>query len=369
MKYIPVIALFIMILTGCNEAAKNKYTISGTIDKPIEGYVFLQKRVSGVLTSVDSVKPENNAFTFTGTVEFPEVKYINIPETKSLIPFFLEASEITISINTTDINATSIEGSKSQAENEAFLDLQDQYQMKIREDYSFYKKAEEMKDSAKMQLYDSLYEVHEAERIAFIRQFVTENNKSVISPYILYRNSFEFEAAEIETMFNNFDPSISKSEYYAYLEEYIGVLKRVALGQLYVTFMMEDTTRTKVAISSLVGGKYVLLDFWASWCGPCRDENPNLVGIYNDFKDKGFEIVGISLDTNKESWLKAIQDDQLTWTHLSDLKGWENSAARIYGVRAIPANVLLDKDGYIIAKNLKGEDLREKLESIFKSNV
>jgi thiol-disulfide isomerase/thioredoxin len=118
-----------------------------------------------------------------------------------------------------------------------------------------------------------------------------------------------------------------------------------------------------------VGGKYVLIDFWASWCGPCRAENPNLVKVYNDFKDKGFDIFGVSLDTDRKSWLKAIKDDNLTWHHVSDLKGWENSAAQVYGVRAIPANVLLDKDGYIIGKNLRGEDLRKKLEAVFASNI
>jgi peroxiredoxin len=128
---------------------------------------------------------------------------------------------------------------------------------------------------------------------------------------------------------------------------------------------LPDPNGNQVTLSSFKG-KYVLLDFWASWCGPCRRENPVVVDAYNKYKDKNFTIFSISLDNDKEKWLKAIQKDGLTWTHASDLQGWESGAARKYRVEAIPANFLLDTAGNIIARNLRGEELEEKLSEILK---
>jgi peroxiredoxin len=116
---------------------------------------------------------------------------------------------------------------------------------------------------------------------------------------------------------------------------------------------------------SQLRGKYVLIDFWASWCGPCRKENPNVVANYNKYKSKGFEILGVSLDKNAEAWKKAIADDGLTWKHISDLKGWSSDHARLYSVSSIPQTLLLDKEGKIIQRNLRGEQLAAKLKEIF----
>ena len=130
-------------------------------------------------------------------------------------------------------------------------------------------------------------------------------------------------------------------------------------------FTMADTSGKAVSLSSFKG-KYLLVDFWASWCKPCRFENPNVVAAYNQYKDKNFTILGVSLDENKNAWLKAIEADGLTWTQVSDLKGWENSAAALYGVRSIPYNLLLDPNGNIIAENLRGKELTATLEKFLK---
>ena len=120
-----------------------------------------------------------------------------------------------------------------------------------------------------------------------------------------------------------------------------------------------------MSLSSLKG-KYVLVDFWASWCGPCRRENPNVVKIYDEYKDKGFDIFGVSYDTKKDNWRNAIKDDGLTWNQVSDLKGWENATSDVYGIKAIPSNMLLDKDGKVIAKNIFGKRLSDKLAKLIK---
>jgi peroxiredoxin len=133
-----------------------------------------------------------------------------------------------------------------------------------------------------------------------------------------------------------------------------------------VDFALNDTTGNPIAISSFKGD-YLLIDFWASWCGPCRRENPNVVALYNDFKDKGFEIIGVSFDDDGNKWINAIHQDGLIWPHVSDLKGWGSAAGKLYGINSIPATVLLDRDGIIIAKNLRGDALRKKLEELYAS--
>ena len=153
-----------------------------------------------------------------------------------------------------------------------------------------------------------------------------------------------------------------------YVKDLDGIIKQlenVQIGKVAPEFSLPDTAGVSVSLSDF-RGKYVLLDFWASWCPPCRRENPNVVKAFNEYKDKNFTIVGISLDKDKSKWMKAIADDNLTWTHLSDLKYWDSEIPALYGVRGIPANVLLDPDGVIVAKNITGEDLHKKLKEVIK---
>lgn len=143
-------------------------------------------------------------------------------------------------------------------------------------------------------------------------------------------------------------------------------MKKTSIGQPAPEIALPNPEGEIVKLSSL-RGKYVLLDFWAKWCGPCRQENPNVVRVFNKYKDKGFTVFGVSLDRSKEDWLKAIRDDNLTWTHVSDLKYWQSEAAKTYNITAIPFSLLLDPEGKIIAKNLRGPALEQKLAEIFKS--
>ena len=141
--------------------------------------------------------------------------------------------------------------------------------------------------------------------------------------------------------------------------------KHINIGQVAPDIALADTNGNIIKLSSL-RGKYVLIDFWASWCGPCRRENPNLVNVYNKYKDKGFEIYAVSLDRSRDGWINAIHKDNLTWFHVSDLKYWESEAAALYGVKGIPFTVLLDPEGKIMNKGIRSQELDLILESVLK---
>jgi peroxiredoxin len=217
--------------------------------------------------------------------------------------------------------------------------------------------------------YQELAQANAKEQTERLKAIVEAYPESFTAVFLLNGSTSTMDAPVVEELYKSLSRKYKDTREGKSIESVIEAKKITAIGKVAPDFSQPDTLGNKIKLSSL-RGKYVLIDFWASWCGPCRAENPNLVKTFNRFKDKGFTVLGISLDQpgKKDAWIAAIHKDNLSWTQVSDLKFWDNDVAVLYGVKAIPTNLLLDPQGKIIAKDLRGDDLSKTLEQLLVNN-
>lgn len=382
-----VILFLVLIVPIAVMAQKNNYTIIGNIanlNSPAKAYL-IQFSAKGL--SMDSAAFENGRFEIKGIINDPKEVFIAISRhdptlmshPKELLTFYLEPGIINLNSLDSLQNAV-ITGSKINSDNSRLQIKMKQVLLKEAAIWAELKALpeEKKKDKETISDIDKKKALVLEERFAVNVDFIKSNPDSYLSLILLKAYISKYPVyAKIEPLFSGLSDEVKQTEggvaVTKFLElinsrEYAAMLenaKGTAIGVTAKEFTQNDPDGKPIKLSDFKG-KYVLVDFWASWCGPCRAENPNVLKAYSKYHDKGLEILGVSLDTDKTAWLKAISDDKLIWKQVSDLKGWKNEVGVLYGIKAVPSNYLIDPTGRVIAMDIRGEFLNKKLAELMK---
>lgn len=349
------------------------FTINGTVTDADSGWVFFRyDDTVNVDKSLfngrkDSAKISGGKFTYTGKVDNPEKVYIwaklSQKQGSSLQKMFIDRGITNVSLSTTSYEDFKASGTVAQ---NLFMAYDSSMLSLIKESNAIFGRRMKVKRTASPKLLDSLdaasKEVNQRMQ-AQLEAFVQKNPSSIVSAYVTY----DFLKSHPETdpvhIYSLFTGEAKESAYAAKVADKSAAFDRTDIGKQIPVFTIADKNGQPKNINNLLSA-YTLVDFWASWCGPCRAENPYMLKAYTRFKDRGFSIVGVSLDDNKKNWFKAMEEDKMPWTQLSDLKGSASPLMGLFGITAIPRNFLVDKTGKIIAKDLRGEALEKKLNEL-----
>lgn len=372
-KHILFSALsFLSLLTFAQKQVPEKkftFKVEGTIRNFAGKSIFLHHKWNEA-DFTDSCKVVNGKFSFNLKSAEPNMYWFtttnNLNEPSNCM-FFVDPLTIKANLIGDSLPYSQIEGGQSQKdflEYRMIINNLVMLQRKMQNDYNV---ATQSGDVATQNAIQSEYQQLNGQYIASLKTFVKNHPKSAVSGYIVYNdfNNPNIPFEEVVETLSYIDKSLENTKFVKLANKRVDDKKGTTVGFKATNFSQANPEGKMVSLSDFKG-KYVLVDFWASWCRPCRMENPNVVAAYNRFKDKGFTVLGVSMDSNRDPWLAAIKQDQLTWTHVSDLKGWGNEVGKIYNVTGIPQNFLIDKEGKIIAKDLRGAALDEKLIEILK---
>ena len=371
--------LFFLTLTVMcfSIAAAQDVKLTGNLKfKEVPEKAFLSFR-NGDQRVTDSAEIKNGRFSFNVKLEEPTLATLSIrfPKkesekraTSESMKIFLQAGKIRVKAKDS-LQSAVVKGSKAQKDYDAYNKLLTPYNKQEATMGPRFNKFSDAKDEAGMKSIQDEYQV-----------MLKDKNEKVVKPYIeshpgspivltilnQYAGS-QIDPVVVEPLYDHLSAANKNSFSGKSLKDRIETAKLTAVGSMAMNFTQNDTLDKPMSLSDFKG-KYVLVDFWASWCGPCRAENPNVVKAFNEYKDKNFTVLGVSLDQpgKKQSWIDAIHKDGLWWNQVSDLKFWDNAVAKQYGIRAIPQNLLIDPSGKIIAKNIRGEELNKKLAEVIK---
>lgn len=326
-----LVVLTVFIFQSCHTVLEKNdgYTIHGKIDHMKDGAVTLSKLdlTTNERINVDSAEIKDGQFTFSGTLEGPYLHTLYFNNDEDKIYLFLENSEVQISGDLEHLEDVKISGSREDS-------LFRSYQL------------------------DDIFDRKKGMEIMLQHP---DYSFAVFTAYYQFQ-IFNIQTDTLDMVMEGFTEPVRNSIYFEHLKKLYNTLKRVAIAQPAPNFSIPDTTGTEVSLNDFKG-KYILIDFWASWCAPCREANPKFVEVYDQFSDKNFTIIGISVDKDEKRWKDAIKSDKLPWTNLSNVKGWD-IVSETYGVKAVPQNFLIDPNGIIIDKNLEPEQLATTLNKL-----
>lgn len=364
---IGVLSLAVMAFFSCggNDAAtEGKVQITGKIENAPAGLVVLTQYTDSRPKVLDTLEVDSEgAFSYDLEVTTPTFYELNLYGQRA-VKLALFKENVDVKYNFSDPASLQIEGSEDSKEMLKLEKLMEEYQLtvnKLNEQYYEAMSKNDTETIKRIQLDAMTLESQQAEKVKEMINSMGDSFASLAAVGLLNpKSDFPFIDELITKLNANYPGTSSIMQMKQQLDE----MRALSVGQVAPDFELPDPNGKMVKLSDL-RGKYVLIDFWAAWCKPCRQENPNVVRLYNQYKDKGFEVFGVSLDRTKEDWVKAIADDQLTWTHVSDLKYFNSAAAELYKIDAIPATYMIDPDGKIIARDLRGPSLENKLAELF----
>ena len=353
------------LLAACN-SGNNGYTITGTVEGANDGdMVYLQGVEGRQLVKLDSAVIKNGTFTVTGKQDTAVNRYLtykNNEDNGMAMDFFLENGKIAIQLTKDSDAATGTPN------NDAYQEIRTQLNSLMKQMETLYSALSDTtltdeQREAKGKEIEGLQE----KMIGVAKDGIAKNITNPVGIHLLKQNYYYMDVNELDPLMPQIPAMYDQDERIVQIKANVKQMKATAVGQKFTDFEMQTPEGEKVKLSDYVGkGKVVLVDFWASWCGPCRREMPNLVDLYAKYKNKNFEIVGVSLDQSGEAWKNAIKQLNISWPQMSDLKYWDCEGAKLYAVSSIPHTVLIDKDGTILARGLAGEALQEKLAEVIK---
>jgi thiol-disulfide isomerase/thioredoxin len=358
MRKVKLIILLAMICNITYADSPKGYTINGKISGLDNGKIYLLHYGKSESPDIDSATIVNGKFVFKGKLPSPQLYFIKTGvKDNNSFGFFLENAILTLSINKDSLQKGIVSGSAS---NKIYRDWSLQWEAIRAKAGVLYQN----KDSLPAQEISNAFKLLDTELDSTVEVFVKKHANTAVAAmvvedrYISY--SFPDKAAKAYTWLGDI---AKQSSYGVNIKATLDKVSKRGIGAM-PEIALSDTSGTLVKLSDY-RGKVVMVDFWASWCGPCRKENPNVLRAYQKYHDKGFEIIGVSLDTDKKAWLKALHADGLTWTHVSDLKGWKSLPVQEFGITGVPTSFIVDKNGKVIATDLRGDALEAKLEQVF----
>lgn len=362
MRKLIILLMAVLALQACNENQEG-YHIETDLEGSEGKWVKLMARVDREYVTADSaLAVAGETAVLSGEVDGVNTMYLTVEGVDGAVTLLMENSNYTIkgSVDAPDITTDG----KAQSDMNAYKDMQKPINDKMGEMVTELRKGPDPDNSARYDsLRDEYYKLYE-EKNAMDSVYIAENPGSYATVLALRGTFFNLDTEGLDAALTRLDAPLKEMEEYKYMYGKLERMKAVAIGQKYTDFGLATPEGEMLKISDVHKGNVLLIDFWAAWCGPCRNANPELVEIYHEYHDQGFEIIGVSLDRDSASWVKAIADDQLTWPQISDLKYWNSEGAELYGVPAIPHAVLIDREGIITAKKLHGQDLRDAIEAL-----